>query len=308
MLSNVDWTKRELLILPFDHRGTFLYKMFNIKGRKATLQEVKAICEFKSIVYDGFKKAIALGVPENIACLLVDEEFGAHVLRDAKKRGFMFAMACEKSGQKEFDFEYGGAFYKHIEKFSPLFSKVLVRFNPSGDAEMNKRQLAKLKKFGDYLKESNRVFLFELLVPATSEQLAFVNGDKHKYDRELLPSLMVESMQIIQEAGIWPDVWKVEGVEKTVDAVKIVKQAQAVGKAGVIVLGRDESKEKVQEWLKIGARTPGVIGFAIGRTIFWEALVAFKTVKCNRKQAVDLIARNYFDFVQLWLNEKKKSR
>ena len=68
-------------------------------------------------------------------------------------------------GQEEFDFEYGDDFPAHIEKFNPDFSKVLVRYNPDADATLNKEQAGRLKRLGDWLHETDRKFLFELLVP-----------------------------------------------------------------------------------------------------------------------------------------------
>ena len=85
---------------------------------------------------------------------------------DAKERGLLLAMPVEKSGQDEFDFQYGDDFGAHIEEFDPDFSKVLVRYNPDGDAEMNARQTERLKRLSDWLHEHDRKFLFELLVPA----------------------------------------------------------------------------------------------------------------------------------------------
>jgi myo-inositol catabolism protein IolC len=304
-----DWSQRELLILAFDHRSSFLEKMFGIKNRQPTPEEKKQIEEYKKIVFDGFKLAVKTQVPKNIAGLLVDEEFGADVLRDAKKGNFMFAMPVEKSGQKEFDFDYGDDFAKHIEEFDPTFVKVLVRYNPEGDAEMNKRQLLRLKKLNDYLTQKSRPFLFELIVPATDSQLAKLNGSKQAYDQELRPKLMVDSIRQIQDAGVEPTIWKLEGVDKTESAKAVVKQAQSDGrKVGVITLGRGESKEKVQEWLKVGAKIPGIIGFAVGRTIFWEPLADLKAAKNNKMQATEKIAKNYEEFSELWLNECKNKQ
>ena len=59
----------------------------------------------------------------------------------------------EKSGQDEFDFDYGDNFAQHIEEFDPNLVKVLVRYNPEADAAMNKRQLQRLKKLSDYLQK-----------------------------------------------------------------------------------------------------------------------------------------------------------
>jgi len=303
----IDWTQRELLILAFDHRASFIEKMFGIKGRQPAQEERKQISEFKKMIFEGFKSALAKGVPKEIAGLLVDEEFGASILKDAKKSGLTFAMPMEKSGQDEFDFEYGENYPMHIDEFDPVLVKVLVRYNPEDDVMMNKRQLMRLKSLSNYLQSIRKPLLFELLVPATKEQLAKLGEAKERYDRELRPKLMVEAIRQIQDAGVEPTVWKLEGVEKAADATAVVKAAQRDGrKAAVITLGRGESKEKVQEWLKVGARIHGIIGFAVGRTIFWEPLAEHKSGKLSRSAAVDKIAQNYSDFATLWMNERKK--
>jgi len=301
-----DWSKSDLLILAFDHRASFIEKLFGIKGRPPTAEEKQSIQEAKQIIFEGFKLALQKKVPKEIAGLLVDEEFGSNILREAKQQGFQFAMPAEKSGQDEFDFEYGDQFSNHIEAFEPTFLKVLVRYNPESEATLNMRQLQRLKKLSDYLIATNRPFLFELIVPATSEQLAKLGGSKEKYDIELRPQLMVESIKQIQDSGVEPAIWKLEGVDKAEAAKAVVAQAQSNGrKAGVITLGRGESKEKVQEWLKVGASIPGIIGFAVGRTIFWDPLVEFRANKLDRSQAIEKIAQNYIEFVDLWQTQRK---
>ncbi len=280
--------------------------MFGIKGRQPTPEEKRQIEDYKKIIFEGFRLATKKKVPKDIAGLLVDEEFGAGVLREARKDGLMFAMPVEKSGQDEFDFDYGENFAKHIEEFDPTFVKVLVRYNPEGDAVMNKRQLQRLKKLSEYLTQKKRTFLFELIVPSTAAQLAKLGGSKEKYDQELRPKLMVDSIKEIQDACVEPTIWKLEGVDKPEAAKAVVKQAQSGGrKVGVITLGRGESKEKVQEWLKVGAKIPGIIGFAVGRTIFWEPLADHKAGKTTRKEAVEKVSQNYQEFTELWLNECK---
>jgi 5-dehydro-2-deoxygluconokinase len=117
---------------------------------------------------------------------------------------------------------------------------------------------------------------------------------------------MVEEIKQIQSGGVEPTIWKLEGVEKVEDAKAVVKAAQRDGrKAAVITLGRGESKEKVQEWLKVGAKIPGIIGFAVGRTIFWEPLAELKAGKTRKGEAIDGVARNYADFANLWTKERK---
>lgn len=303
----IDWSQKELLILAFDHRASFLEKMFGIKGRPPTPEEKRQIEDYKQMIFEGFRLAVKKKVPKDIAGLLVDEEFGAAVLRSAKKEGYNTASPVEKSGQDEFDFDYGDKFGQHIEEFDPTFAKVLVRYNPESDKEMNKRQLQRLKKLSDYLQKTNRPFLFELIVPASVAQLAKLSGSKEKYDQELRPKLMVESIKEIQAAGVEPAIWKLEGVDKPEDARAVVKQAQSGGrKVGVITLGRGESKDKVKEWLSVGAKIPGIIGFAVGRTIFWNPLADFKAGKIDKKTAIEQIAQCYIEFTELWLNECKR--
>ena len=138
------------------------------------------------------------------------------------------AMPVEKSGQNEFDFQYGADFGKHIEAFDPDFSKVLVRYNPDDpDTEMNQRQLGRLKELSDWLHAHERKFLFELLVPATEEQLAQVDGDTDRYDAELRPELMRRSIEDIQNFGIETDVWKIEGVDTREDADMLAEQSRS---------------------------------------------------------------------------------
>src|SRR6266849_1293714 len=167
-----------LYILPFDHRGSFQTKMFGWKGTLSPHQTAE-IAATKQVIYDGFKAALQAGVPRQKAGILVDEQFGAAILRDAAAQGYVTACPTEKSGQEEFDFEYGEEFAKHIEAFQPTFSKVLVRYNPEGDAALNRRQSDKLRRLSDYLHNQSRSkFLFELLVPPEKSQLDRVKGDK----------------------------------------------------------------------------------------------------------------------------------
>jgi len=255
------------------------------------------------VIYDGFRAALAGGLPKEHAGLLTDEQFGASILIDAAAEGYITACPAEKSGQDEFDFQYGDDFAPHIEKFHPTFSKVLVRYNPGGDADLNREQAGRLKRLSDYLIGANRsLFMFELLVPAEKSQLAQVNGDKTRYDLELRPGLMVEALRELQDAGVEPDVWKIEGLDRREDCEAIVAVARRGGrdKVGCIILGRGENDAKVREWLSTAAAVPGFIGFAVGRTDFWDPLVAWRDGKESREQAVEQIAARYREFTELF--------
>jgi len=283
----------DLYILAADHRGSFQKKMFSISGTP-TPEQRKTIGDAKLLIFEGFQAAVQRKLPAG-AGVLVDEEFGTPVARRAKELGVVLAMPCEKSGQDEFDFEFGDDFGKHIEQFDPTFSKVLVRYNPAGDAGMNQRQTARLRRLGEWLHGKGRRFLFELLVPATAEQLASVGGSQDRFDREVRPGLVVETIKRLQDAGVDPDVWKIEGLDKREDCVRVAETSRRGGRDKVIcvVLGRGASQEKVEHWLKTGAGVPGYRGFAIGRTIWWDAVAAHRDGKLDRQAAAKLIAENY---------------
>jgi myo-inositol catabolism protein IolC len=293
---------RPLYILPFDHRGSFETGMFGWKGA-LTAEQTAQIAEAKQVIYDGFKAAVAAGVPKQKAAILVDEQFGAAILRDAKAHGFTTACPVEKSGQDEFDFEYGKDFPSHIETFQPTFCKVLVRYNPEGDQALNRRQAERLRQLSDYLRSNSRsLFLFELLVPPGKEQLERVRGDKKAYDLEIRPRLMVHAIEELQGANVEPDIWKIEGLDRREDCERIVAAARNGGrdKVSCIVLGRGEDDAKVREWLMVASGVPGFIGFAVGRTDFWQPLVGWRTKKTPREAAVSEIAERYREFVEVF--------
>ena len=293
----------KLYILAFDHRGSFQKKMFGIEG-DPTPEQTDTIADAKHLIFEGLLKATEEGVDPHATGCLVDEQFGTPkgVPEQAKENGLLLAMPVEKSGQNEFDFEYGDEFGEHIDSFDPDFSKVLVRYNPDGDAGMNERQTERLKRLGDWLHEHDRKFLFELLVPAEKEQLDSVGGDTDRYDAELRPDLMRRVIQEIQDFGIEVDIWKIEGVDTQADAQMLSDQARkGEGRENVksVLLGRGASDDKVDHWLREAAPVDGFIGFAIGRSIWWNPLKAYLDGG-DREEQSQKIADNYLRFVKVY--------
>jgi 5-dehydro-2-deoxygluconokinase len=268
-----------------------------------TPEQTAQISAAKQVIYDGFKSALAAGVDQGKAAILVDEQFGTAILQDARAQGYNTACPAEKSGQEEFDFEYGEDFEAHIEAMRPTFCKVLVRYNPEGDAALNLRQSARLHRLSDYLQSANRSrFMFELLVPPEQAQLDKVKGDRKAYDLEIRPPLMIETIRELQAAGVEPDIWKIEGLDRREDCEVMVTTARRNGrdKVGCIILGRGEDDQKVREWLTVAASVPGFIGFAVGRTDFWQPLVDWRDHKASRETAVREIADHYEEFVSIF--------
>jgi 5-dehydro-2-deoxygluconokinase len=293
----------KLYILAFDHRGSFQKKMFGIDG-EPTPEETETISDAKRLIFEGMLEAVGRGAEAGATGVLVDEQFGSNIPGRAHEDGLKLAMPAEISGQDEFDFQYGDDFPAHILKFDPDFTKVLVRYNSDDpDAEMNRRQLEKLKRLSDWLHENDRKFLFELLVPATEAQLESVGGSSDRYDAELRPELMRRAIEDIQNAGIEVDIWKIEGLDQQADADMLARQARTgPGREGVtcVLLGRGASTEKVEQWLEEAAPVEGFIGFAIGRSIWWDALKGYLDRSLERADAASTIADNYLHFVSVY--------
>jgi len=292
---------KPLYILAFDHRGSFQKKFFGVSGEPDEEETVR-ISDAKRVIFEGALRALDEGVPKDAAGVLIDEQFGADIAREARAKDVTLAMPVEKSGQDEFDFQYGEAFGEHIEAFDPTFSKVLVRYNPDGDREMNARQTERLRRLGDWLHERGRRFLFELLVPPTPEQIEATGGDEDRWDSEERPKLMRTAIEELQAAGVEPDIWKIEGIDRREDCETISAATRAGGRDGVacVVLGRGADDAKVDHWLRMGSGVPGYIGFAIGRSIWWDPLKAFVDGNLGREEAAKQIAANYRRFIDVY--------
>jgi len=290
---------RPLFLMPFDQRSSFENGLFGLKPPLTDEQTARVIAS-KQVVYQGFKLALSKGAPRETAGILVDEQFGAAILRDARAQGVITCAPTEKSGQEEFVFEYGDRWQDHIEAFAPTFAKVLVRYNVENDWAMNRRQAARLKQLSDYCHQTGRRFLFELLVPMTLEQSDRLEGSQRLYDQHLRPSLMIAAIKELQEAGVEPDVWKVEGLDRRAECEAVVAAARRGGRDRVscIVLGRGADERGVLSWLGTAAAVPGFIGFAIGRTSFWDPLVGLRDGALSRDAAIARIADRYAEWIQ----------
>ena len=290
MHNNLGYDK-DLFILPFDHRSTFL-KLLNVIDRSPTNEELNKVKEFKNIIYEAFKKSL-LKIPKEKAAILVDEQFGDSILKDAVTQGFITILTTEKSGQKEFTFEYGDEFAKHIEKYKPKFAKALIRYKPQNPLESKKIQQKKLKQLCDFCHSNGYKFLLEVLIfetgIATSEPMCKV-------------------IKELQDASVEPDVWKMEGMENKLDYETVINQIQKDGRenVGLVVLGRGGDEQAVEKWIKESAKVKGVIGFAVGRTFFQNPLLGYKNGTLNKEQAVEKISNKFIYFYNVFVNGRVK--
>ena len=89
----------------------------------------------------------------------------------------------------------------------------------------------------------------------------------------------------------------------------LVAQARSGGRDGVVcvVLGRGADDAKVDHWLATAAPVDGFVGFAIGRSIWWDPLKAYVDGKIERAEGARKIAENYLRFVKVYERAEGKA-
>jgi myo-inositol catabolism protein IolC len=295
--------RHPLFLLAMDQRSSLLEHTYDEPGGEpADEVEAERVRAGKQLVYRGVLTALAAGASRARTGVLVDELYGAEVARLVKDAGLQLAMPIERSGREWFELQYGDEWMAHVEAFDPDWVKVLVRDNPAYDGDRRAEQASDVAAVAAALREAGRPFLVELLVPGTDEQKDSVED----YDRDLRPDLVVQVLEYLQDHGVEADVWKLEGLDRTEDAERVVATARRDGRDAVqcIVLGRDAPEEQVDHWLRTAAPIDGFVGFAIGRSNWEEPLEDVVREHLDTEAAEGLIAANYRHFVDTWLEAR----
>jgi myo-inositol catabolism protein IolC len=289
-----------LFILAMDHRSSFAHDIFGVSG-EPTDEELKRMRDAKAVIYEGARQAVGTGLPAGRAGILVDEHLGSDIAKQAKADGFVLAMPIEKSGTKLFELEYGEQFAKHVEMFDPDFFKVLARYNPADEDHDRATQIERLASVSNWATDQGRRWFLELLVPPTSDQLVQCE-DQYRFDRQVRPGLTVETISSLVAGGVHPTIWKLEGYESSEGAEEVLEAvaADVTHPAECIVLGRNAPMSRVAHWINVAAPLPGYAGFAVGRTIWEQALLDLIGGKIARAEASSVISARYRNLVDLY--------
>jgi myo-inositol catabolism protein IolC len=288
----------QIFALAFDHRNSLRRDFMHLTGQPAPEQHATMVAA-KGIVTDALIAA-APQVSPDTPVLLIDHEYGGQFVPRAQAAGISVAMPVEESGQAELRYLCGGHPERVIAAQHPDYVKVLIRYNPGGDTAMNARQRGRLRELSNWLEGRPEQLMLELLVPPEPAQLAAVGHDQSRFDRETRAGLTVTAIGQIAGDGLHPALWKIEGPESLQDAARIAEAVRSADPdAGCLVLGRGADDAAVRRWLAIAAATDGFTGFAVGRTIWWDALRAF-TADGNADAAVRAVAARYLDLVRYY--------
>jgi myo-inositol catabolism protein IolC len=288
-----------LLIMAMDHRESFGRSLFGVRDDRPDPGQQAAMAAAKQLIYAGLAQAGGQ-LPAGRAGVLVDERYGQAVIDEARSDGTILAVPVEHSGRDWFELEWGQDWLEHVSSIRPKFAKVLVRDNPGFPAPRREQQFGLLRQVSDGLARLEVPLLYELLVPATADQLTAAGGTPDGYDRNLRPDLVVRVIADNQAAGVQPAIWKVEGLETAEAARAVVAQMRSGGRDGVraIVLGRDAPADRLDHWLQVAAPVDGFVGFAIGRSIWEDPVSDHNQGHAGQQETVSRIAERYLDFAR----------
>jgi len=292
-----------LLILAMDHRESFGRTLFDVRDDAPTPTQLTAMQQAKLLIYQALSAARAT-LPAGQAGVLVDERYGQAVIDAAHRDQVVLAVPVERSGRDEFELEYGPDWVTHLQRSRPDYAKVLVRDNPDLPDAHRRVQLQRLNVVSAGLRAAGVPLIYELLVPPTDRQREAVSGDLEAFDRDLRPDLVNRVIADNYDAGIEPALWKVEGLETADAAREVVRAARAGGReqVGVIVLGRDAPPERLARWLQVAAPVAGFVGFAIGRSIWEDAIAAHQRGTITDAETIEAISGEYLRYSYLYCN------
>ncbi len=308
MTGNSGWQPRHddpLFILAMDHRASFGKTLFEVKNDDPDAAEVTAMESAKHLMFEGLQVALP-SVPYGRIGVLVDERYGQSVIQAVRASGqpLVLAVPVEASGHDWFTLEWGDRWLEHVEAVRPDYAKVLVRDNPDFDAADREAQFSRLAQVSAGLRGVDVPLLYELLVPATAAQLEAAGHDAAGYDRDIRPGLVAAVIADNQAHSVEPALWKVEGLETVEAARQVAEQAKAGGRAAdLIVLGRDAPAERLDHWLEVASQVSAFVGFAIGRSIFQDAVRDYEASdrgEAAASRARDQVAERYLGFVAQW--------
>jgi myo-inositol catabolism protein IolC len=290
-----------LYLLSLDYRYSYGTATLQLNA-PLTAGQGDAVASGKDVIYDGLRQALGHAVPVASGGVVANEDSDAGILRDASTNGYVTVLSTERSGSAEFEFAYGAEFASHIAAFRPTFAKARVRYNPEGDAAVNRWQTARLQQLSDHCRAVGQRFMCELRVPPTAAQRKRADALGTTYDLLMRPALVLQAIRSLQDAGVEPDVWTVEGFDRRQDCEHVVATARRGGRSevGCLVLGQNAGRERVLRWLENAASVPGFIGFAVGRTAFRNAVTAYAAKQVTRQEAAWLVARRYREWTAIF--------
>lgn len=255
----------------------------------------------RELILDAVELA-AREVPVSRIGVLVDPRYGRRVMERVRALGVTLGISAGAFGDRVGQPRDCDAVTAEVLAAEPDIVKVLVQH----DEEAGEATTDRLRVLSDLLVAERRQFLIHLLVPPTERQLERVAGDLRAFEEDLRPGLICRAIGQLQDAGVDPTTWKVEGVYRRSDAEAVALTARRGGRDSVdcVLLGAGASVDRVNRWLRVAAEVDGFVGFAIGRSIWRRFVERHRVGEIDRDSAVAGIAGAYSRFIDVFADPR----
>ena len=248
------------------------------------------IPEVKRLAYDGFLRAREQSQDvRDFGALLVDEQYGAAVLADAQQAGVNVGTPAEKAGA----FPLAWSTEPFSRALTGAFVKVLVRHRSDVEPATTEAQREKLDVLQAWCRSARKPLVLEILVARRDEP-------EDEFEAVGRPAMLAGFIAESYRRGLAPEFWKIEGTLST-EGARTIDAAIAAHPAGrQIILGKAADLATIDLWFAAAAASRTAVGFAIGRSVFWEPSAAFLTGARTAESAAAGIAESYLRLVDAW--------
>jgi myo-inositol catabolism protein IolC len=248
------------------------------------------IPEAKRLAYDGFLRAREQSqAVHDFGALLVDEQYGAAVLADARRAGVNVGTPAEQAGA----FPLAWSTEPFSQALTGAFVKVLVRHRADDDPAIAAAQREKLDALQAWCRGARKPLVVEILVTRRDEP-------EDEFEAVGRPAMLAGFIADAYRRGLAPQFWKIEGTLSP-EGARTIDAAVAAHPAGrQIILGKAAGLATIDRWFTAAAASRTAVGFAIGRSVFWEPSAAYLSGAQTAGDAAAAIANTYLQLVDAW--------
>jgi len=276
-------SKEPLLILAYDHRWQF-EKSVQEAGKNTEL-----ISEFKQHIFNGFCRARE-NLNDNRLAILIDPQYGKAVLKKATDKNITLGVPIEAAGIMPLKWSSDKLLYETIlQRPKPWFVKVLWQYHPAMPPDLKQMQLNQLIELNRVCDDLERKLMVELILPDEFNP----NGES-----------VAQSITDVYRHDIYPYWWKIAALNTEHEWQRVSEAVKTHDEdARIIILGGSKKEVGAYEQQFKRAKSIGIVtGFAIGRSIFWQAWLDLIHDKITIEMVDDIIAKKYTELINIWEN------
>ena len=280
------------MVLAIDHRFDLFTELLSASPVHPTAAERERAASLKQVVFEGLLKAVENGVPKSEAAVWTDSDLGESILLRARGMNLNTMMSVERARVAEFRFEDALGFSERMSNLDVTYAAARVPYNPGEESMVNEAQQRKLRRLSEIARSSSPGLTLELIMRPTQAQLD-QSGSVEAWDTDVRPSLIVQAIHELQDAGVEPDLWALRGIDNAAAMATATAQAQVDDRKAGVLFTLGGEMELDQDLINLAARTPGCRGIVFGPAIYADHLRAYNEEEIDRDEASVRIAERY---------------